>query len=86
MPRISEFFGILISMFFRDHSPPHFHAEYAGKEAIFSIDPIDILEGHLPPRVRSLVIEWAAIHQNELREDWELARRNESLKRIPPLE
>ena len=86
MPKISEFFGILISMFFKEHSPPHFHAEYAGKEAMFSIDPIGLIKGQLPPRVRSMVIEWAAIHQNELREDWELARKRETLKKIPPLE
>jgi len=25
MPTISEFFGILILMYYNDHAPPHFH-------------------------------------------------------------
>jgi hypothetical protein len=33
MPRISEFFGVLIYMYYNDHAPPHFHAEYGGREA-----------------------------------------------------
>ncbi|MGZ8533283.1 MAG: DUF4160 domain-containing protein [Candidatus Binatia bacterium] len=28
MPTICVFFGIIIRMFYRDHNPPHFHAEY----------------------------------------------------------
>jgi len=34
MPCVSEFFGIAIYMYFNDHSPPHFHAEYGESEAI----------------------------------------------------
>ena len=86
MPRISEFLGIIISMFFRDHFPAHFHAKYAEFEALIGIDPIIIVEGKLPPRIRSLVFEWAAMYQHQLREDWELARKKEELKLIPPLE
>ncbi|MBA3944473.1 MAG: DUF4160 domain-containing protein [Herpetosiphonaceae bacterium] len=86
MPRISEFLGLVISMFYNDHVPPHFHAVYGQYEAIVGIDPIRVLNGQLPRRVQSLVIEWAALYQNELREDWELARAKQPLKRIPPLE
>lgn len=57
MPRISEFYGIVISMFYKDHVPPHFHAIYAEHEAIIGIDPIRVLEGHLPRRALSLVFE-----------------------------
>lgn len=63
MPRLSEFYGIVISMFYRDHAPPHFHAVYAEYEAIVGIDPIRVLEGQLPRRVQSMVFEWAAMHQ-----------------------
>ena len=52
MPRISEFFGVVIAMYFSDHNPPHFHAEYAGDEAEFSINTLEILEGQLPRRAR----------------------------------
>src|SRR4051794_8387082 len=34
LPRISEFYGIVVEMYFADHAPPHFHARYAGDEAL----------------------------------------------------
>lgn len=86
MPRISEFYGIVISMFYKDHALPHFHAIYAEYEATIGIDPIRVLEGQLPRRVLSLVLEWAAIYQPELRHNWELARERKPLQRIPPLD
>jgi hypothetical protein len=33
MPEISRFFGLVIRMFYDDHNPPHFHAEFSGKKA-----------------------------------------------------
>jgi hypothetical protein len=86
MPRISEFFGIIIYMYFNEHSPPHFHAQYSGDEASFTIDTLEILEGSLPRRVNALVLEWAALHRAELRNDWEKARQGMSLDSITPLE
>lgn len=86
MPRVSEFFGIVISMFYKDHVPPHFHATYGEHDATIGIDPVEVLEGSLPRRVRSLVFEWAAMYQAQLRQDWELTRRREPLRRIPPLD
>ena len=66
MPTISEFFGILILMYYNDHAPPHFHARYGEHEALIKISPLGILKGHLPPRALSLVMEWAAVHNEEL--------------------
>ena len=74
MPTICIFDGIKIMMFYRDHFPAHFHAEYGGEEAEISVDPIMILEGSLSRPIRAKVFEWAAIHQAELRANWELAR------------
>jgi hypothetical protein len=28
MPEISRFLGIVISIYYNEHNPPHFHAEY----------------------------------------------------------
>ena len=53
MPLISAFYGILIYMYWLDtkqHKLPHIHAEYAGSEAVFSIDDGELLEGSMPPR------------------------------------
>ena len=86
MPRVCEFFGILVAMYHNDHNPPHFHAEYAEHEASFSIHTLDVLEGQLPRRARALVVEWASLHRAELLANWELARRQLPLRPIEPLE
>ncbi|MSR62607.1 MAG: DUF4160 domain-containing protein [Planctomycetes bacterium] len=86
MPELSRFFGIVITMHYEDHAPPHFHVRYAGRKASLSIQPLELLTGRLPPRVLGLVIEWAAKHPLELQENWERARRLGKLKRIAPLE
>jgi hypothetical protein len=86
LPRISVFYGIAIYMFYRDHAPPHFHAIYGEFEATVSIETGDLLEGRLPRRARSLVSEWAAAHQDELQNVWELARDGQPLPAIERLE
>ncbi len=50
------------------------------------IETLSILEGQLTPRVLGLAIEWAAMHKSELRENWQLARQNNPLEKIQPLE
>ena len=86
MPHISRFLGIVIYMYYNDHNPPHFHAEYGEFEALIKIDDMSILAGTLPPRVSGLVTEWALNHKKELLEDWERSRRNEMLLPIEPLQ
>lgn len=66
MPRICEFGGIVISVYRREHGLPHFHANYGEHQAVIGIEPLAILRGRLPGRVRRLVLEWAALHQAEL--------------------
>ena len=85
MPEISHFFGIVIKMFFDDHNPPHFHAEYSGDVALIDIRNLSVFSGYLPPRVRGFVIEWATIHQQELFDDWDRARTQQDLLKIAPL-
>ncbi|MEK7264319.1 MAG: DUF4160 domain-containing protein [Bacteroidota bacterium] len=63
MPQISRFFGIVISMFYDDHNPPHFHARYAEYNAKIDINNLTIIEGSLPARALGLVIEWASQHK-----------------------
>ena len=73
-------------MYFNDHAPPHFHAKYAEHEATFGIDSLDVLEGSLPRRAKALVLEWAAMHREELSTNWDLARQGRPIHRIDPLE
>ncbi|MBX3502556.1 MAG: DUF4160 domain-containing protein [Alphaproteobacteria bacterium] len=86
MPTISAFFGILIRMYYRDHAPPHFHAVYGEQEATIDIETLDVLEGRLSRRALELVLDWAELHQDELRENWHRARAHEALKNVAPLE
>ena len=86
MPEISRFLGIIIAMYYNDHSPPHFHARYGEAKAEIEIQTLTVLSGRLPPRTLGLVIEWASQHQEELLMDWELARQHQQLKAIKPLE
>lgn len=85
MPTISVFYGIIIRMFFDEHSPPHFHAEYGEFKASFSILSLEIMEGRLPRRALELVLDWAELHQKELMDDWELCRQHHEPKKIEPL-
>jgi len=48
MPVISMFYGVIISMYFREHLPPHFHAEYQGQEAISALTASGWKEIFLP--------------------------------------
>jgi hypothetical protein len=85
MPTISTFYGILIQMYWNDHAPPHFHALYGEFEALVSIQTLEVMEGTLPRRALSLVLEWAQEHRSELFEDWKLCEHNQQPKKIRPL-
>ena len=71
MPEISRFLGIIISMYFDEHNPPHFHAQYNEYRASMDIKNLNITVGSLPAKVRGLVEEWAELHRNELLIMWE---------------
>lgn len=86
MPRISSFFGIDILMYYNDHSPPHFHAQYGENEAVYELGTISILRGELPRRAHALVVEWTSLHRIELLNDWERARQGIPLEAIEPLD
>jgi hypothetical protein len=85
MPTISVFFGIIIRMFYRDHSPPHSHAEYQGQNAIFDFDG-KLLEGEIDSRTaRGLIRKWARMHKAELNKNWENMHQRKGFIRIEPL-
>jgi len=85
MPEISRFLGIAIYMYYRDHEPPHFHAEYGEFEITVEIEK-GVVFGRFPRRALSLVLEWCLLHKAELLTDWERAAAKLTLNRIPPLE
>ena len=81
MPEISRFEGIIITMYFNDHNPPHFHAEYNGMEAIYDLTEGAFIRGALPSRQARLILAWAEIHKEELIKMWE----NKVFKKVEPL-
>ncbi len=85
MPELSRFYGIVIYIFFREHNPPHFHAVYGDHEAQIDIQTLGVLNGHLPARSLGLVVEWAEIHQKELRQAWKRAQGHQIPNKIAPL-
>jgi Domain of unknown function (DUF4160) len=86
VPELCRFFGIIITMYYNDHPPPHFHVRYGQQKAIIAIESLSVLEGKLSSRVLGLVIEWASQHQAALLKNWQFARENIVLETIEPLE
>ena len=84
MPVLSMFYGVIISMFYKDHNPPHIHIQYAEYKAIVDFNG-DILEGELPSKQRKLIEAWIVLHQDELYANWQLAKDNQGLFKIDPL-
>lgn len=85
MPEISRFLGIIIAMYYKDHSPPHFHAIYGEYDITIEIES-GIINGRFPRRALRLVLEWLEMHKDELYENWQLAEQGKPLKGIAPLE
>jgi hypothetical protein len=85
MPALSQFLGIVITMYFNDHNPPHFHVRYDDYRALVSINDFSMLEGYLPPRILGLVMEWAGLHKEELMENWNLLQSTGKYNKIDPL-
>ncbi|MCG3135287.1 MAG: hypothetical protein HMLKMBBP_02851 [Planctomycetes bacterium] len=85
MPELSRFLGIVIRMYYRDHAPPHFHAEYGDYEIVVEIET-GVVAGRFPPRALRHVLDWLSEHRDELIEDWRLARESRPLRPIAPLE
>ena len=86
MPEIGRFFGIVITMFYNDHNPPHFHARYGHQRGLVAIDTLRQLDGTLSSRAMALIAEWARKHPDELHANWNAARNQYPLKPIDPLE
>jgi hypothetical protein len=85
VPELSRFLGIVITMFYRDHAPPHFHAFYGDFEIEVSIAD-GVVTGTFPKRALRHVLEWYDLHKKELLDNWKLATQRKPLKKIAPLE
>lgn len=85
MPEIPLSKGIRVTMYYDDHNPPHFHASYAGHSCIVDIVSGCVIKGGLPARQLKLVLAWCELHNDELMQNWELAKESQPLNQIEPL-
>jgi len=85
MPVVSRFFGIVVYMFWRDHSPPHFHAKYQDAEVTVDIETGKVT-GQMSNRALRMLEEWRKLYKDDLLEDWRLAQERKPLKTIKPLD
>lgn len=85
MPELSRFYGIVIHMYYGDHSPPHFHARYGEFQAVYGLNPLFVMRGRLPSRAHNLVLEWVAENRKALDTAWRCVQGGESPSAIPPL-
>jgi hypothetical protein len=73
-------------MYFADHPPPHFHAEYQGEKATFGFNG-ELLAGKISSkRAHRLIREWALLHKFELVLNWRNVEAGRPLNRIEPLD
>lgn len=84
MPTISMFFGIIITMYYDEHNPPHFHATYQDYKAAFNLDG-ELITGEMPKRQQKFIAAWAEMHRDELLANWQLAENEQQLYKIDPL-
>ncbi len=82
MPLIATFGGILVYMYYNDHNPPHFHAQYGPEKALVEISSGEIIAGKLPAKIARLITTWALANNAPLRKNWERARAHRSLEKI----
>ncbi len=72
MPVLSRFYGIVIRMYFlqSEHNPPHIHAIYNEDVAAINFITGEVIEGYLPEKALSMVMEWTSLHKDSLQKIW----------------
>ncbi|MDR0811602.1 MAG: DUF4160 domain-containing protein [Paludibacter sp.] len=84
MPQISQFYGLIVLMNFKDHAPPHFHVWYCDYKITVTIKD-GVVTGAMPQRALKMVFEWLELHREELLIFWDNAQKGGKLGFIEPL-
>lgn len=87
MPVISQFYGIVVQMFFQEdgqHHLPHIHIMYNEYNSVYDFDG-NRLEGKIPKKQEKLVEAWIELHAEELKSLWNLMKNGEEYFKIEPL-
>ncbi len=86
VPTLSSFYGIMIRMYYREHEPAHFHADYQGQQGTFDFMGNPIAGAFRSRTALRLIREWSQLHRAELERNWERMKAGEALDRIEPLD
>lgn len=87
MPVISQFYGIVVQMFFKEdgqHHMPHIHIMYNEYNSVYDFNA-NKLEGEIPKKQAKLVEAWITLHSEELYSLWNLMKNGEDYFKIEPL-
>jgi len=72
-------------MFYSEHNPPHFHAEYQGSEGIFDFEG-EMIKGNIKSNTAlKLIKEWSVLRKSELEENWKNITEKAAINKIEPL-
>lgn len=88
MPIISQFYGIIVRIYFNDtekHYLEHIHIQYNEFDATYSIKNSKVLDGKLPPKQHKLIVAWIEIHRDELLALWNVSQNDGEIFKIDPL-
>lgn len=90
MPELARFFGIVVTIFFEDHNPPHVHVSHGSRRrpewiAQIAIRDGRVIEGEIPSVALYLVRKWVSLHREELEGAWAAASEGRVPKKIAPL-
>ncbi len=85
MPTLAVFYGLTVTMYYRDHGQAHFHVRYAEHDAKIALANLNVIDGDLPRRALKLIRKWADKHHDELEEAWRACQTGTGSQRIDPL-
>jgi hypothetical protein len=73
-------------MFYKEHEPAHFHAEYQGQESKFDFGGREIVGNIQSKTALRLIRQWAVLHGADLEANWAKMKAGQPLDKIAPLE
>lgn len=87
MPVVSQFYGIVITMYYNDdekHHLSHLHAAYGEYDGVFDFQG-NMIQGKIPVKQRKMIEVWINIHNEELQSLWILMKQYNQFFKIDPL-
>ena len=73
-------------MYYKEHAPPHVHAEYQGQQGTFSFSGQQLAGNVKSGTALRLIREWATSHRSLPEANWANMEAGRQLDRIEPLE